>query len=103
YRVRMARPMSELIAPLPRMNIVRESVACPWELKGTVMRRVMETASGDRVEFVDGVKVHHGEDWVLVLPDPEQPLVHVWAESSGEAAARALVGTQVRLIRTLTE
>jgi mannose-1-phosphate guanylyltransferase/phosphomannomutase len=103
YRARMAQPLSEMMSPLPKAHIVHETVACAWELKGTVMRRVMEAASGDKVELVDGVKAYHDQDWVLVLPDPEQPLVHVWAEGSNEAAAGALAGTQVRLIRTLTE
>jgi mannose-1-phosphate guanylyltransferase/phosphomannomutase len=65
------------------------------------MREVVERAAGDRVELIDGVKIFHGDDWVLVLPDPEQPVVHVWAESDTDAKTRALAGTQERLIRNL--
>jgi mannose-1-phosphate guanylyltransferase/phosphomannomutase len=65
------------------------------------MRQTVEQATGDHVDLVDGVKTFHGEDWVLVLPDPEQPLVHVWAESDTEAKARALAGTQIRAIRNV--
>jgi mannose-1-phosphate guanylyltransferase/phosphomannomutase len=101
YRARTGRPLSSLLAPLPKVHVAHEPVPCPWEKKGTVMREVMEQAAGDRIELVDGVKVYHREDWVLVLPDPEEPLVHVWAESSSGSKARALAGTQVTVIRNL--
>jgi mannose-1-phosphate guanylyltransferase / phosphomannomutase len=93
--------LSELIDPLPEVHVAHEPVPCPWEQKGAVMREVMEQASGDRVELVDGVKVYRGADWVLVLPDPEHPLVHVWAEAGSTSGAGGLVGTQVQAIRTL--
>ena len=103
FRARAEQPLSSLITPLPPVFVDHVRVPCPWESKGTVMREVVERASGDRTELVDGVKIFHGEDWVLVLPDPEQPVVHVWAESDTDAKARALAGTQARLIRTLVE
>ena len=51
----------------------------------------------------DGVKTFYGEDWVLVLPDPEQPIVHVYAESDSDSKAHALDGRQARLVRSLVE
>jgi mannose-1-phosphate guanylyltransferase/phosphomannomutase len=101
FRARSDAPLSSLIAPLPPVYCVQLRVPCPWEQKGAVMREVVERAAGDRVELIDGVKIYHGEDWALVLPDTEQPVVHVWAESDTDAKARALAGTQERLIRNL--
>ena len=40
--------------------------------------------------LVDGVKVLHDDGWVLALPDPEEPLTHVWAEGRTDADARSL-------------
>ena len=34
------------------------------------------------VVLVDGVKVIHDDGWALVLPDPEEPVTHVWAEGA---------------------
>jgi mannose-1-phosphate guanylyltransferase / phosphomannomutase len=101
FRALSGEPLSSYLEPLPSVFLVRDAVPCPWEQKGAVMREIVERASGDRVELTDGVKIFHNEDWVLVLPDPSQPLVHVWAESDSDAKARALAGTQIRLIRTL--
>ena len=37
--------------------------------------------------LVDGVKVIEADGWALVLPDPEEPLTHVWAEAAERLAA----------------
>ena len=39
--------------------------------------------------LVDGVKVLEDDGWALVLPDPEEPLTHVWAEGPSDAQAEA--------------
>src|SRR4029077_12653867 len=36
------RPLSELVAELPRPTLVHRVLACPWALKGTVMRVLNE-------------------------------------------------------------
>ena len=49
--------------------------------------------------LVDGIKVLHADGWALVLPDPEEPLTHVWAEGGSEGGARALAQEYVGRIR----
>jgi hypothetical protein len=38
---------------------------------------------------------------VLALPDPEEPVTHVWAEASSDAEARKLAQEYSRRIRQL--
>ena len=94
--------LSKLVATLPRTHVVHETVSTPSEQKGAVMRGLVESASGELV-LVDGVKELHDDGWALVLPDPEAPIAHVWAEgpSDGEARRRAqdYVGRIRRLMR----
>ena len=61
----------------------------PWEQKGTVMRSLVEQSKDRDIELVDGVKIHHDGGWALALPDPEEPVTHVWAEADSEAEAGA--------------
>ena len=69
--------------------MARVNVATPWEAKGTVMRRLLERLNGDRLVTIDGVKAFRDEDWALVVPHPQEPLIRVWAEAgSAEEAAR---------------
>ena len=53
------------------------------------------------VELVDGVKVLHDDGWALALPDPEEPVTHVWAEGATDADARRLAQEYARRIRQM--
>jgi mannose-1-phosphate guanylyltransferase/phosphomannomutase len=65
------------------------------------MRSLVELTKDREIELVDGVKVLHDDGWALALPDPEDPLTHVWAEGSTDAAARHLAQEYARRIRQL--
>ena len=56
-----------------------------------VMRTLVERSQGRELVLVDGVKVLEDDGWALVLPDPEEPLTHVWAEA-GERRRRPRPG-----------
>ena len=81
--------LSDLVASLPTVHIAHQAVHTPWDQKGTVMRTLVERSQGRELVLVDGVKVIEPDGWALVLPDPEEPITHVWAESTSDAAADA--------------
>jgi mannose-1-phosphate guanylyltransferase/phosphomannomutase len=83
------RSLSKIVAELPRVHIAHQAIVTPWERKGTVMRSLVERSKSKNLILVDGVKIADEGGWVLVLPDPEEPLTHVWAEGSSEAQARS--------------
>ncbi|MEA2828132.1 MAG: mannose-phosphate guanylyltransferase / phosphomannomutase [Actinomycetota bacterium] len=94
--------LSKVVSGLPRVHVARESVVTPWEQKGLVMRRVVEQAKDRQVVLVDGVKVIEGDGaWALVLPDPDEPVTHVWAEGSSATESRALAQSYARTIRQI--
>jgi mannose-1-phosphate guanylyltransferase/phosphomannomutase len=93
--------LSEVVAGLPRVHVAHEVVVTPWEQKGMVMRTLVEQSKDREVELVDGVKVRHDGGWALALPDPEQPVTHVWAEAASDADARRLVQEYARRIRQM--
>ena len=92
--------LSKLVSTLPRTHVVHETVATPSEQKGTIMRSLVENADRDLV-LVDGVKIVDDDGWVLVLPDPEQPISHVWAEASSAGDARRRAQETIGRIRRL--
>jgi mannose-1-phosphate guanylyltransferase / phosphomannomutase len=98
--VRTESRLSEVVDELPRVHMTHETVATPWEQKGTVMRSLVEQADTE-LELIDGVKAIFEEGWVLALPDPEEPLTHIWAESTSNAEARRLAHTYIQRIRKL--
>ncbi|HEU4450344.1 MAG TPA: sugar phosphate nucleotidyltransferase [Gaiellaceae bacterium] len=76
----LGRPLSEIVGDLPTSAVVHRAVRCPWARKGSVMRVVTERVKGRNVDVTDGIKVFDERGWAQVLPDPDEPLVHVYAE-----------------------
>ncbi len=93
--------LSELVAGLPPVHLAHESVVTPWEQKGLVMRSLVEMSKDRELELVDGVKVLHAGGWALAVPDPDEPVTHVWAEGPTDGDARRLAEEYGRRIRQL--
>jgi len=91
--------LSTVARDLPRVHLAHEAITTPWERKGAVMRMTLEWAKDRDVVLIDGVKVVHPDGWALVLPDPEEPLTHVWAEGESDHGARQLAQEYARRIR----
>ena len=91
--------LSAVRESLPRSYQAHETVVTPWEQKGLVMRTLVELSKDRRLELIDGVKVIHDDGWALALPDPEEPVTHIWAEGPNQAAADSLAREYVRRIR----
>jgi mannose-1-phosphate guanylyltransferase/phosphomannomutase len=83
-------PLSELVADLPASTLVHRQLHCPWALKGTVMRLLTERFRDSNVDLLDGIKVFDDRGWAQVLPDPDEPLVHIYAEGRTEEESQQL-------------
>lgn len=75
---------------LPRRSVAERTVACPWERKGTIMRKAMESSEGNRRELVDGVRIFLDDEIVLLIPDRERANFHVMAEARTQEKADKL-------------
>ncbi len=84
------RPVSELVGELPVSTLVHRQIACPWALKGLVMRVLSERLRDRKLDLTDGIKVFEKRGWAQVLPDPDEPVVHIYAEGKSEADSQAL-------------
>jgi mannose-1-phosphate guanylyltransferase / phosphomannomutase len=84
------RPLSELIADLPAPTLVHRQLACPWALKGVVMRLLTERLRDRKLDLTDGIKVFGERGWAQILPDPDEPIVHIYAEGATEDDSKAL-------------
>jgi mannose-1-phosphate guanylyltransferase / phosphomannomutase len=93
--------LSQVIHELPRYYMNQTRVACRWEHKGKVMRILNQQYQDRRLEQVDGVKIDLGDEWVLILPDPDGPFFYIIAEGTSEAQARVLVEKYAGLVTGL--
>ena len=84
------RPLSQLVAELPSPTLVRREVPCPWAMKGLVMRVLTERLKDRELDLLDGIKVFDERGWAQVLPDPDEPVVHVYAEGDSVGVSEQL-------------
>ena len=95
--------MAQVVARVPELPIMRTEVETPFEQKGLVMRTLMEQLAEEDSELVliDGIKVLSPTGWVLVVPDPEEPTTHVWAEGTDWADSERLSSGYVERLRQI--
>jgi mannose-1-phosphate guanylyltransferase / phosphomannomutase len=84
------QPLSSLVSDLPASTLVHRQLPCPWAQKGLVMRVLTERLKGRDLDLLDGIKVKDRRGWAQVLPDPDEPLVHIYAEGKDEQASNEL-------------
>jgi mannose-1-phosphate guanylyltransferase/phosphomannomutase len=84
------RPLSELVAELPEPTLVHRQLQCPWSMKGLVMRVLNERLSDRDVDLTDGIKLFDPRGWVQVLPDADEPVIHLYAEGAHHEDSEAL-------------
>ena len=89
------RPLSELVAELPQSTLVHREEHCSWAVKGTVMRVLNERFASANIDLLDGIKVFDERGWMQVLPDPDEPLIHIYAEG-GTAEQSAELEEEMR-------
>ncbi len=79
-------------AAVPEYHLATETVPCPWEIKGRIMRELMQETDEAQAELLDGIKVHNGNGaWTLILPDASEPLFRIYAEAATQDKANELV------------
>ena len=92
------QPLSAIVAGLPVPAVRHRAIRCPWARKGTVMRILSEKLKDERTDTLDGLKVFTEQGWAQVLPDPAEPLVHIYAEGAADEDSQRLEEEYVALV-----
>lgn len=88
---REAITLSSLHEDLPNFYMVKQTVPCSWELRGRIMRSLIEEFRDRQIDTIDGIKVFYDDNWVLMHPSSEEPVIHLYAEASNKEAADHLI------------
>ena len=91
--------LGSIYEEIPPSHMVKKNIPCPWSKKGLVLRTLMEqTKDHPEKQFIDGIKLFYGRDWVQVLPDPNRELFHINAEADDQNRAQELVNEYTKKI-----
>lgn len=83
--------ISELVAELPRLAMIKQKLECPRERIDAAVARVASAFAGETINRSDGVRVDFAEGWVHVRASNTEPIVRIIAEAEDPAAANALI------------
>jgi mannose-1-phosphate guanylyltransferase/phosphomannomutase len=94
------RGLSDILREIPPTELIHRKVPCAWEHKGSLMRMLTTHAKGKPSQFVDGVKVFEGEDWVLAYPSQDEAYFHLVVEADDRRVAEQLAAHYADLFVT---
>ncbi|PLX42211.1 MAG: hypothetical protein C0609_10290 [Deltaproteobacteria bacterium] len=78
------KTLSEVYDSLPKWSYKRSMVRVDPARKGQVMRMMSEASEGLEREQIDGIQVKVDGAYILVIPDADQPTVHLVAQGPNE-------------------
>ncbi|MHB9034903.1 MAG: sugar phosphate nucleotidyltransferase [Anaerolineae bacterium] len=104
YLAKMHTSLGQVISEVPPYYVANGHVNCPWETKGAVMRLLNQQYKDRLGQQIDGIHINIGDNqWVLILPDPDSPLFHVYSQAPSQSSAQDLVEKYIRIVQGLQE
>jgi mannose-1-phosphate guanylyltransferase/phosphomannomutase len=67
------------------------------------MRILNERWAGRNLDLTDGIKVFEDRGWAQALPDPDEPLIHVYAEGHTAESSEELAGELRAIIEDIEQ
>ena len=89
----------DILREIPPTTLIRRNIPCAWEHKGALMRMLTLHAKGKPSQFIDGVKVFEGEDWVLAYPSQDAAYFHLVVEAGDRDVATRMAGQYTALFQ----
>lgn len=91
--------LAEINKRIPEVFIETAVVDCSWDLKGKLMRVLVDKNKNKDMNLTDGMRLNLSKtSWVLVRPDPTEPQVHVIAEGKTAAEAKKIVQEYAKVV-----
>ena len=86
------KPLSKLIAQLPKSYIVKDKIPCPDSVKEGVTEAIRNLPRKGKVLDIDGIKVWISpRSWILIRPSGTEPIFRILAEAPTKGKALRIV------------
>ena len=95
---RDGRPLSEIVASLPRYEIIKDKFECRREDAERAVEAVKAAFAGERIDVQDGVRIDWADAWVHARASNTEPIMRIIAEAPTRAAAEARIASVKRVV-----
>jgi phosphomannomutase/phosphoglucomutase len=91
------KPLSKLVAELPKSYIVKDKIPCPNSIKDKVTEEIRNLPRKGKVLDIDGIKVWiPPHSWILIRPSGTEPIFRILAEAPTKGMALRVVNDYKR-------
>lgn len=95
--------LSKLNDAIPQYSQFKTKVSCPEGKKQLVMDGILKSATSERIDRTDGVKIYYPDGWVLVRPSGTEPIVRIFTESRTQEKAKELAEGHRKMVEKLVK
>jgi phosphomannomutase len=89
---RERRPLSDIVARMPRYTMIKEKFACAdAAVAAAALQAVGQRFSDVRCDRTDGLRLDWPEGWVHIRPSNTEPILRIIAESNEAATTKRLI------------
>ena len=92
------RPLSRIVAEIPRCHMVKQKFECDRQRIAAVLTAVKEDFADEKLNDADGVRIDWPEGWVNVRGSNTEPIMRVIAEADDPATTEELIGRVRKII-----
>lgn len=93
----------DIVDNFPSYSYKIQKIFCPWNIKGLVMRTLIEENRAKSIDLIEGVKLNYEDGWVLVIPDSDEPICRIYAESYVREETERLLSEVMKKIKQIVE
>jgi phosphomannomutase len=94
------KSVSELVAELPRYQIVKTKFECRREDAERAVAALRKHFADEKLDTQDGIRIDWADAWVHARPSNTEPIMRVIAEAPDQAAAEARINQVQEVIRS---
>jgi len=105
-----AAEIRQFFQTIPRLFFGKAKVACPNELKESVMARIREKAHlfaankiPTKIGTIDGLRLEFPDSWMLIRASGTEPAIRVICESTSRSQTDELINKGEKLVQSLVE
>lgn len=103
YMAQEGKKLSEILAEIPQYKIIKKAIECSFEETQSVIKKLKEKYSLEKINTVDGLKIDFADGWVHIRPSNTEPIARIIAEGKTEQEAQKLIDKMTKEIGEITE